>query len=206
MNSKTKKKVKIIAIAFIVILVPLAYYLSIVIAIDDLNREMEKCVFNNQTDSITNVALDKTRWVIFLMPWNNYARNNEINLLWKLKDYNGALHAAHENSEVNPTGMNYTVEGMAYEYLGEFEKAKPLYDKAIAIYEMEFKEKPNDDFLISEIALLSMVVGDSVRAQEVVASRIDSEDEVTNEQLKRVNHQILQHKSGGVLDFVNSKN
>lgn len=205
MEARIKKKLRLIGLILLIIIIPAGYYLSISIAIDDVNRDMMNVTINFHNDSLKNRALKSTNRAIFLMPWNKAIRANRILLLFSLKKYHKALEAAKEDVKISGSGMCYEREGLAYEYLGEMDLAISCYHKAIIIYEEELKERPNDDFLISEIAILSMIVSDTNRAKEVIESRNKSNNETLNESIQQVHQAILNYKTGGMRFFIEGK-
>jgi len=123
-------------------------------------------------------------------------------LLLQLKNYRKALDAIREDVKIDPRGMNYERVGMVYEYLGEKESAKEKYRLAIDAYKNELKDNPNSDFIITEIATLSMIIGDTITAREYLMKRKPQKTSEEKALMQRQNKLIMSYKSGGLLWFV----
>ncbi len=196
------KKNRFIAILLIIIIVGIAYYVALTLAIDTANRETLKVMQNNYKDkNLVYNAVKSIDYAIFMKPWDKNLRANRRNMLMLLNDYKGALKAVQDDLKVDKNGITYEIEGLCYEYLGEEPKAMESYQKAQYIYEKELKEKPTDDFLIAESATLSMILGDTLRAQELIQMREIPNDSLMADFIERNNHLILNYKSGGLIYF-----
>lgn len=196
------KKSRFIAILLIVIIASIAYYVAMSISIDTANQDMLKVIKNNYKDKeLIYNAVNSTDRAIFMMPWEKSLRLNRRLLLMQLNDYVGALEAVQDDLIVDENGLAYEFEGVCYEYLNQENRAMESYRKARGLFEEELKEMPTDDYHIAEIAALSMVLGDTLRAQELLKMRKIPQDSLMADYVKRNNRLILNYKSGGVRYF-----
>ena len=196
------KKIRFIAILLIIIILGIAYYVVLTITIDTANRDTLKVMQNDYKDkNLIYNAVKSIDYAIFMKPWDKNLRVNRRNMLMLVNDYKGALEAVQDDLKADKNGMTYEIEGLCHEYLGEEPKAMESYQKAQHIYEKELKEKPTDDFLIAESATLSMILGDTLRAQELIQMREIPNDSLMADFVERNNHLILNYKSGGLRYF-----
>ncbi|RUA31743.1 MAG: hypothetical protein DSY76_01135 [Bacteroidetes bacterium] len=198
------KKNSFIAIALIIIIVSIAYYVALTVTVDSANKELLKVMENNYQDkSLIYDAVKSLDMAIFMMPWNHDLRLNRRSLLLQINDYAGALEAVQDDLKVGKDGLAYEYEGLCYEFLNQKDKAYKSYRKALQLYEDELAETPNDDFRTAEIATLSMILGDTLRAQEILKTRKIPSDSLAASYIERNNQFILQYKSGGLRYFYN---
>ena len=203
MNIKTKKKLRTIALAILILLLPLGYMIVLSIAIDSQNRDLVNAMQTNfQIEIVVRRAIESTERAIFWKPWDENLRLNRFTLLMQVQDYNQALTAIQDDIKVSPSGDNYSREGLIYEYLGENEKAKESFRKAIELYREALEENPNSDYYLAETATLSMIVGDTNEVRTLLSKRKASENTMSQEMINRQNKLILSYKSGGLIWFV----
>jgi len=198
-----KKKIKTISLVFLILLLPVGYVVSLSISIDNQNRDLLNVMQTNyQIESLVRKSIASTERAIFWKPWDANLRQNRLMLLLQIQDYNQALGAIKDDIKVSRSGANYGREGLVYEYLGDTVLAISSYKKAIELYKEDLKEKPKDDYLLAEIATLSMIVGDTNEVRSLLNRRKASENTVNQEMINRQNELILSYKSGGLLWFV----
>ncbi len=203
MNIKTKKKLRLIAFAILILLLPVGYMVVLSIAIDTQNRDLLNVMQTNyHIKPLIDKSIESTNRAIFWKPWDENLRLNRFTLLMQVQDYNQALTAIQDDIKVSPSGDNYSREGLIYEYLGENEKAKERFRKAIELYREALEEKPNSDYYLAETATLSMIVGDTNEVRALLNRRKAGENTMSQEMINRQNELILSYKSGGLIWFV----
>ena len=203
MNIKTKKKLRTIALAILILLLPLGYMIVLSIAIDSQNRDLLNVMQTNyHIKPLVRKSIASTERAIFWKPWDSNLRQNRLMLLLQIQDYNQALVAIQDDIKVSQSGVNYGGEGLVYEYLGDTVMAVSSYKKAIELYQEDLKENPKDDYLLAEIATLFMIVGDTNQVRSLLNRRKSSENTVSQGMINRQNELILSYKSGGLSWFV----
>jgi len=202
-----KKKIKTIALAFLILLLPVGYMVVLSISIDNQNRDLLNVMQTNyHIEPLVRKSIASTERAIFWKPWDSNLRQNRLMLLLQIQDYNQALVAIQDDIKVSRSGTNYGRRGLVYEYLGDTVEAVNSYKKAIELYQEDLKENPKDDYLLAEIATLSMIVGDTNQVRSLLNRREASENTVNQEMINRQNKLILSYKSGGLIWFVEYAN
>ena len=198
-----KKKIKIIALALLILLLPLGYIVVLSISIDTQNRDLSNAIQTSfKIRPLVEKSIESTNRAIFWKPWDDVLRMNRLTLLLEVQDYNQALIAIQDDLKVSPSGDNYAREGLVYEYLGENEKAKESFRKAIELYREALEENPDSDYYLAETATLSMIVGDTNEVRALLNRRKAGENTMSQEMINRQNKLILSYKSGGLIWFV----
>ncbi len=203
MDHKTKKKLKIIVYAILLLLLPVGYIVVLTISIDTQNRDLLNVMQTNyQVEPLVRKSIKSTERAIFWKPWGANLRLNRLILLLEVQDYSQALVAIQDDIKVSPTCDNYGREGLVYEYLKKKERAKESYVQAIELYRDGLVEKPDDDYLLTETATLSMIIGDTNEVRSLLNRRKASDNTLNQEMINRQNELILNYKSGGLIWFV----
>jgi len=198
-----KRKIKTIVLALLLLSLPLGYIVVLSISIDTQNRDLNNAIQTHfRIKPLVEKSIESTNRAIFWKPWDASLRQNRLLLLMELQDYNQALTAIQDDIKVSPIGNNYAREGLIYEYLGEKEKAKACYLKAIELFREALKDNPDSDYYLAETATLSMIVGDTNEVRTLLCRRKASENTLSQEMINRQNNLILSYKSGGLIWFV----
>ena len=203
MEARIKKKLRFIWIIFLIIIIPIGYYVLLTISIDTQNRDLLNVIqANYRVKPLIRTAIESSNRAIFWKPWDETLRKNRMVLLIQIQDYYQALNAIEDDISVLPTGDNYAGKGLVYEYLGNMNKAEDSYREAIEIFKDELIENPQSDYLLTEIATLSIIVGDTTEVRDLLNRRKVSVSTVNQEMMNRQNELILNYKSGGLLWFI----
>lgn len=146
MTKSSKRKLWFIIIGFIVLMIPIGYFVRIGVAIDMHDKAMRNAIEINPSD--TNVIkesiaqIDKAIW-LYRHNYLFYASKAE--LLCQLKDYHAAITELDKIYRFQPDyAEGYDYQGFIYDKLGLTDSANNCYKKAIDAQETRISKYSSD--------------------------------------------------------------
>jgi tetratricopeptide (TPR) repeat protein len=193
-----KKKLRIVLISFMILLLPLGYFIRVSFVMDKTNRVYQNAIeIGGQKNILAALnQIDKARSFIF---WDIYMLHQKAQLLYKLKKYRRALETIKHKD-------NFIYQGLLYEHLEETDSAKICYKKAIVGLKKALRKQKDNIYLYSEnerrIALMYAFLNDSVNSKKYLKQISSELDFFRKDMILRYDYYIDSYKSGGYKDFI----
>lgn len=204
MDTQIKKKLKIVLIAFAILIIPLGYLIAISFSIKIHNVALEKAMVRYPDDkSVIKESINEIDKAIRIYPWNYLFHMSKAELQIELNDCRGALISAKKATDLKKQyaeGIEYI--GMIYEFLNQPDSAKNYYLKAIDKYKKRLENKSNNNMVNIEIALLYSFLRDSVKSNHYLKCASNDTDIYSKLMYDRYDYYIENYKSGGLKDFM----
>lgn len=166
-----KKKIRFILITFIILLLPLLYFVAFTYAV----KLSEEATMTEMGDKwYDKIAVEKSisniNSAIKIYPWNSSFYMNKMTLQARIGDYEGQLETNAKLIEFYPnTPLFLTQRGFIFDLLGDTINAKLFYSKALEIYENEIKSNPPSDYQYElEYIQCLMPAGETEKAEQVL--------------------------------------
>ena len=173
MEQSIKKKLKIVLIAFLILLLPLSYAIAYSYAIILNDEAMESTIMYNTDDKVVvEEALIDLNIACKIIPWNSTFFMNKQMLHFKLADYEAALETSTKLLKLFDDHPYYIIQqGLIYELLGDMENANKSYEESVRKYENLLKTEEQEDYNLEFEYITSLVIaGNEQQAREVQAT------------------------------------
>ncbi len=198
LEKSIKKKLRIVLISFMILLLPLGYFIRVTFIMDKTNEVYQDAIEIGGRQNILAALnqIDKARSFIF---WDIYMLHQKAQLLYKLKDYRQALETIKHKD-------NFIYQGLLYEHLGKSDSALICYKKAIPVLQKALRKQKDNIYLYSEnerrIALMFAFLGDSVNSKKYLKPISSELDYFRRDMILRYDYYIDAYKNGGYKDFI----
>jgi tetratricopeptide (TPR) repeat protein len=207
MDKTIKKKIRLVLIAFCILIIPIGYLaaISYAIKIHDNALELAQIKYPDDPD-VTQKSIIEIDKAIKIYPWNYLFYMNKAQLQLKLKDYKEALISARKGTEKNnqyAEGLEF--QGLIYEYLGQPDSAKILYSKAIDKYKIRLNKNPDNQFTNRGIALLYAIIGDMNNSKAYLTDIHETTEYYEKQLIERYDFYIENYQYGGLRDFLSNE-
>lgn len=204
MNKLTKKKLRIVIIAFFILIIPIGYLfvISYAIKMHDDALKLAEIRYPDDKD-VTKKAIITIDNAIRLYHRNYLFRMNKSKLLLKLGDYRGALNAARKGTNLNDQfAVGLQRQGLIYEYLNQPDSAGIYYLKTIEKLKQNCIKEPDNPFIKRQIALFYTFLGDSLNAKKNLEKIPVETSSFLKSNLEIIDFYIENYESGGLKDFL----
>lgn len=202
MDKEIRKKLKIVLIAFAIVIIPLGYIVAISFAIMIHDDALEKAMILFPDDkSVIRKSIDDMDKAIMIYPWNHSFHMDKAQLQMKLNDYRGALISAKNGIDLKNYAEGLEYIGMIYEFLNQPDSASIYYSKAIDILK-ERLIKTNNNATNMELGLLYSFVGDSIKARQHLKVASNDGEPYWKQVYDRYDYYIENYRSGGLKDYL----
>lgn len=146
MTKSSKRKLWFIIIGFIVLMIPIGYFVKNSIAIDMHDEAMRNALQISNGDTIvikeSIVQIDKSIW---LYRHNYLFFASKADLLCQLKKYHEAISALNQIYKFKPDyAEGYDFQGFIYDKLGLTDSANKCYKRGIVAQEIRISKNSSD--------------------------------------------------------------
>ena len=174
MDSSVKKKLKIVLIAFAIILIPLGYVVKNLIAIHindmAINSVYMEPHYGMSEAEIRQQAIAELDKAIKINKRNYLFYLNKAKFYFELNQYQNALTEVQKSVERNDYAELIVFQGVLNEYLNKRQKAIDLYRKALIKYKDRLSKQPDNLILKATIIMLNYIMDSD---KEVALSNLE---------------------------------
>ena len=197
MDKSIKKKLKIVLVAFIIIAIPIGYFMITSIKLDKANEAYEEAMIYD--DNKIDLAIQEIDNALRFVFGESNLTNQKAQLLYKKKEYRKILDCI-ENTKA------YLYKGLIYEHLNNSDSAKIYYKKEIPKLKQQLKDYENDENLLfqveRQIALIYTFIGEQEKAIKYLKKIPNNFDFNQKRIIQQYDFYIENYKSGGYKDFL----
>jgi tetratricopeptide (TPR) repeat protein len=202
MDNTTRKKLKNVLIAFVILIIPIGYLFAVAYAFKVHMETMDDLIFTENKEEIKN-GLEELDRVLKIVPWSTAIKNSKHELYIKLGEYRIVLHRALKTGSFGQAAL-------MYEFLDKPDSAKFYYSKIITEGKFEHaiiheEEILNQYALKRYTALLYTFLGDSTKAQVYLDELPNTLTDFQKLYLLGYDFYIDTYKSGGIMDFIHGE-
>jgi tetratricopeptide (TPR) repeat protein len=198
MDKTVKKKLKIVLWAFIIISIPVGFFIYSALLIDKAYKAFEEAIFSDKNKDI-ELALKRIDNAESFAFFDNNLVNKKVQLLYRKKEYRKALNAVKRKDA-------YIYKGLLYEHLNRSDSAAILYEKVIPELKKKWKKNRGNAYLAYEIerqiALFYTFLNQSESAKEYLNEIPKEYDPELRELLLHYDYYIENYISGGYKDYI----
>jgi len=198
MDKSTRKKIRIVLIAFFIISIPAGYYIYTAILLDKAYKAYERAIIMDEDDEI-ELALTIINKIEPFAFYDQNLTNIKVQLLYRQKEYRKALNAVGKIDA-------YIYKALLYEHLNRSDSAFLLYEKVIPKLKRQQKKNKKNIHLAYEIerqiALFYTFLNQNESANEFLSKIPEDYNPELREMLHHYDYYIENYVSGGYKDYL----
>ena len=202
MDNTTRKKLRNVLIAFVILIIPIGYLFAVTYAFNVHVETMDNLIFTENKEDIKNGVMELDR-VLKIVPWSSAIKGSKDELFIKLGEYRIVLNRALKTD-------SYGQVALMYEFLNEPDSAKIYYRKIITEGKFEYAINHEEELLKKYAlkrytALLYTFLGDSNNARKHLDNLPETLTDHQKLYISGYDFYIDSYESGGFMDFIHGE-
>lgn len=188
MDKPTKKKLKIVAIIFAILIIPIGYLMLMAYAIDLHNEAYYNANIRHiNNPSISKQSITQMDKAFKIYPFRYMFRINKAELQLQIKDYKGALASVREATKMNNDyAEGWEFLGLIYHNLNNADSTRICYNIAIEKLQDRLEKEPKNEMTKLQIANLYWSIGDSLSASKYAKNLPFSLDHFYRQEIEEI--------------------